>query len=68
MNSLKNKIEKVIKKEDEKNSNSEKFNELEKLIDALEELGIKKKPAYNLPPIDTIGKSLYNSLKHRINS
>lgn len=56
--SISNQIKKVVKSEKEKIpvNKTEKLNEYYELV---KKLGIVKKQEYNIPPIDTIGRRLF---------
>jgi hypothetical protein len=52
-------IQKELIEKKELLGKSEGFEELQEFYTEMQELGIAKKPQYDLPPIDTIGRHLY---------
>lgn len=59
MKTIAEKLEEVIEFEQRKKSNDKNIKEFEELLEQMEKLGSFKKPEYNLPPVDTIGKFYY---------
>ena len=55
----------VISKELSKPLEEKKIKEFEKLISDMKNAGILKKPNYNLPMVDTIGKNYYSTINKR---
>lgn len=65
MESIAEKLQEIIKTEEEKNSNDKNFQEFEQLLEEMENLYSTKKPEYSLPLVDTIGKTYYSTInKH----
>ena len=62
MKSISEKLTEVISKELSNQSKESKVKELEKQIDDMKKAGIIKAPTYNLPLVDTIGKTYYSSI------
>jgi hypothetical protein len=48
----------------EKKENDESFTNLRDFFQKMKEAGFVAQPTYTLPPIDTVGKSLYASQNH----
>ncbi len=65
MGSLIDTIQETILTEERKNSESQDFIEIEKLLDSLKKSGFITKPDYTFPLVDTIGKRLYASLNEQ---
>lgn len=66
MKLLTEKLTSVISQELSKSSEEQKLKEFDKLIADMKNAGIIKKPIYNLPLVDTIGKTYYSSInKHK---
>lgn len=65
MELLAEKLTQVISKELLKEANAQKQMEVNKILDDMKKAGILKKPVYNLPQVDTIGKTYYSSLNKR---
>jgi RNA-binding protein YhbY len=59
MKTITEKLEEIIKVELLKNSDDKNIKEFEELLEQMEKLGYLKKPEYNLPLVDTIGKFYY---------
>ena len=55
------KIKKISEKEFEKFKNDEKFIEYSNFLNEIKSKGLLKPNSYNLPPLDTIGKRLYQT-------
>lgn len=57
-----------IKKETEKRlhtfSKDKSFQDLQKFYSEMKEKGIAKKQGYNIPPLDTVGHYLYQTIYH----
>jgi len=62
--SISNEVKKVVKSEKEKipDNKTEKLNEY---YEHVKKLGIVKKQEYNIPPIDTVGRRLYEQYVFR---
>lgn len=56
--SITKRIKKAIENEKEKNQESSTTN-LNEYYEKVKKLGIVKKQEYNIPPIDTVGRRLY---------
>ena len=66
MKLLTEKLTEVITVELSNTMEERKINEIDKLINDMKKAGILKKPAYDLPLVDTIGKRYYSSInKHK---
>lgn len=59
------KLTEVISKEFSRTSEKESLKEIGKTLDDMKNAGIIKKPVYNLPLVDTIGKTYYSSINKR---
>ncbi|MBY0482133.1 MAG: hypothetical protein K2Q21_12305 [Chitinophagaceae bacterium] len=67
MNSITEKIQEIVKAEEQKCSKDTNFKELQQIIDAMKNVGLDKRPDYTLPLADTIGKGYYTSLnRHQV--
>ena len=64
MKPLTEKVIEVISKE-VKSSPDKKPQELEQLLNDMKKAGLIKQPNYNLPLVDTIGKTYYSSINKR---
>jgi hypothetical protein len=66
MKLLTEKLTDTIKKELSKPLEEQKLKEFDKLISDMKKAGLIKKPMYDLPLVDTIGKTYYASInKHK---
>lgn len=65
MELLAEKLTQVISKELSKDANAQKQMEVNKILDDMKKAGVLKKPVYNLPQVDTIGKTYYSPLNKR---
>ena len=65
MKQLSEKLEEVISKETKKISEDKKIKEIEQLIADMKKAGLIKQSNYNLPLVDTIGKTYYSSTNKR---
>lgn len=59
-------IQKELVEKKELLEKSKGFKELQEFYTEMQELGVAKKPQYDLPPIDTIGRHLYE-VRHTAN-
>jgi len=66
MNTLTDKLKETINCEQVKLANNINFQEFEKLVKALDQLGNTPKAQYSIPLVDTIGKSTYSLLNNSI--
>ncbi len=57
-------LEKVIKESGEILEKNIDFVKLRDFYEEMQELGVAKRPQYDLPPVDTIGRRLYE-IQHR---
>ena len=55
----------IISKELSNPLAEKKVKEFDKLLSEMKNAGIIKKPVYNLPLVDTIGKTYYSSMNKR---
>ncbi|WP_018627337.1 hypothetical protein [Niabella aurantiaca] len=65
MKLLDKKLTQVISKELSNDSNAQKQMEFEKILNDMKKAGVIKKPVYDLPQVDTIGKTYYSSMNKR---
>lgn len=65
MKHLSEKLEEVISNEIKKASVDKKIKETEQLIADMKKAGLIKQSKYNLPLVDTIGKTYYSSTNKR---
>lgn len=66
MKLLTEQLTEAISKELSKPLKEQKLKEFEKLITDMKKAGLIKKPIYDLPLVDTIGKTYYSSInKHK---
>ncbi len=65
MKLLAEKLEEVIANETQKASEDKKIKEIEKFIADMKKAGLIKQSNYNLPLVDTIGKTYYSSTNKR---
>lgn len=66
MKTLVEKITNVISVESSNSLEEQKLKEFEKMISDMKKSGLIKRPVYDLPLVDTIGKTYYSSInKHR---
>ncbi len=66
MELLNDRLTKVISNELSKPMEEQKLKEFDKLITDMKTAGLIKKPSYNLPLVDTIGKTYYSAInKHK---
>ncbi len=57
----------IISTESTKPHQDKKVKEVEELLNSMKKTGLIKQPTYNLPLVDTIGKTYYSSInKHNI--
>jgi hypothetical protein len=59
------KLTEVILKESSKPSEDKKVKDFEQLLAEMKKTGLIKQPNYNLPLVDTIGKTYYSSFNKR---
>jgi hypothetical protein len=59
------KLTEVILKESSKSSEDKKVKDFEQLLADMKKTGLIKQPNYNLPLVDTIGKTYYSSFNKR---
>ena len=52
-------LQKELEKKKETLEKNKEFVRLREFYAEMQELGVAKKPEYNLPPLDTIGRHLY---------
>lgn len=62
------KLSDVKSKELSKPGEKNRFNDFEALLEDLRNTGVIKKPSYNLPLVDTIGKTYYSAINRRTNN
>lgn len=65
MKLLAEKLEGIISMESLKNSEDKKMKEVEQLLIEMKKTGLLRQPTYNLPLVDTIGKTYYSSINKR---
>ncbi len=66
MELLNERLTKVISNELSKPMEEQKLKDFDKLISDMKTAGLIKKPSYNLPMVDTIGKTYYSAInKHK---
>jgi hypothetical protein len=66
MKLLTDKLTDTISKELSNPLEEQKLRDFDKLITEMKKAGLIKKPIYNLPLVDTIGKTYYSSInKHK---
>ncbi|TZF82073.1 hypothetical protein FW774_15375 [Pedobacter sp. BS3] len=65
MKLLAKKLTQVISKELSKPSTAQQQKEFDKLLNDMKKAGLIKDPVYNLPQVDTIGKTYYSSINKR---
>lgn len=65
MESTSKKLNQVILEESSKDSKDNTTRELEILLENIRKTGLFKGPTYNLPLVDTIGKTYYSSINKR---
>ncbi len=65
MESTAKRLDQVIQEESTKDSNDNTTKELEILLEDIRKTGLFKGPTYNLPLVDTIGKTYYSSINKR---
>ena len=65
MKQLSEKLEEVISTETKKASADKKIKETEQFIADMKKAGLIKQSNYNLPLVDTIGKTYYSSTNKR---
>ncbi len=62
MNLIAEKFQEILKTEESKISDDANFQQVQQFIDEMKKLGLDRKPDYNLPLTDTIGRAYYSSL------
>ena len=59
------KLTMVVIKESSKSNDDKNIKDFEKLVSDMKNAGLLKHPNYNLPMVDTIGKTYYSSINKR---
>ena len=59
------KITEIISKEVSNPSDKDRQKDFEKLLTDMQNEGVVKKPTYDLPMVDTIGKTYYSTINKR---
>lgn len=59
------KITEIISKEVSNPSDKDRQKDFEKLLTDMQNAGVVKKPTYDLPMVDTIGKTYYSTINKR---
>lgn len=65
MKLISEKLTKIISDSKLKNLDDKKMKQVEDFLEEMKKNGLLKTPAYNLPLVDTIGKTYYSSTNKR---
>jgi hypothetical protein len=59
------KLTEILSEQNLKSLESKKIKEVEQLLEEMKRTGLLKTPVYNLPLVDTIGKTYYSTTNKR---